>query len=494
MKLTVQHAAPEAFETVLPKVLEQALDYLGGLRSRPVTGPNVRALRDAVGGALPLSPSSVQEVLDTLVQGSEHGVFPMGSPRYFGYVVGGGLPVAVAADWLTTVWDQCGVIHDMSPLTASLEEICGEWLLDLFGLPSTASFAFTPGCTYSNLLCLTAARYDVLIKHGWDVRVRGLQGAPEIRVLVNEQIHKSVLRSLNILGLGGNIRTVRSDAQGRMLLDALDHELEAADGAPLIVCGQVGEINTGAVEFLQPLCERVHRAGGWVHLDAAFGLWAAATDLRHTLFQGLETADSWATDAHKWLNVPYDSGIAFVANAQAHRGALELSPEYLEHDEDGRRHPFHWGLGMSARSRVIPTWAVLRQLGREGVAEMINRHCSQARRFARRLTTDPHVRIVNDVVLNQVAVRFEPPGFDADTHTRHVAELFQRSGYGWASTSSFNGQTILRLSIINWATTNEDIDVAARSLIACHRAHLATRLPDSPCEESDPNAHLASAS
>lgn len=459
------------YREMLPKVLDEALDYLEGLDLRPVRMPDgVAALHELVGGSVPLASTPADRVLDELLRAAALGVSPTTSPRYFGYVLGGTLPVALAADWLTSVWDQCGILFDISPLTGVLEDTCGRWLVDMFELPPGASYAFTPGCTYSNILSLTAARYAVLKNHGWDARQRGLQGAPSITVLTNERIHASILRALNVLGLAGNVVPVSTDEQGRILLDSLDVELGKVAGKPLIVCGQVGEINTGATEFLGPLCDRVHAAGGWVHLDAAFGLWAAATAQRHTFLAGLEKADSWATDAHKWLNVPYDSGIAFIADKEAHRGALAMSPDYLKHEKPHDRQTLDWGLAVSARSRVIPIWAALKHLGKDGVAKMVDRHCAQARRFAQHLTNIPGAQVLNDVTLNQVAVRFTHPTRDSDTHTQDVADAFQNEGIGWAQTSRMNDQKILRLSIINWATTEQDIDRAAQSLIACHTA------------------------
>lgn len=463
-------AGVDGYRELLPRVLDEALGFLDELPERPVRVPDTGALlHEIFGGSLPLTSTPGEKVLEGLMRGGQLGVCPSGSPRYFGYVVGGALPITVAADWLTSVWDQCGVIYNMSPLTGTLEEICSRWLVDLFELPLGTSVAFTPGCTYANILSLTAARYAVLERHGWNVREQGLQGAPSITVLANEHIHASVLRALNVLGLAGNVLRVSTDSQGRMLMDALSAELDKAAGAPLIVCGQVGEINTGAIEFLEPLCERVHEAGGWVHLDAAFGLWAAATDRRYTLLAGLEKADSWSTDAHKWLNVPYDSGIAFIADKDAHRAALAMCPDYLQHDQPNERQTMDWGLAMSARSRVIPIWAALKQLGKDGVAQMVDRHCAQARRFARLLAEEPGVQVVNDVNLNQIAVRFHHPAHDTDTHTQNVTVGFQNEGVAWAQTSRYNGNTVLRLSVINWATTDDDIDKAAESLLSHHR-------------------------
>jgi glutamate/tyrosine decarboxylase-like PLP-dependent enzyme len=454
----------------LPWALEKALGYLAALPDRPLLVPDCdNELRQLMGGPLPASPSAPQEVLELLLEGADLGVCPSGSGRYFGYVTGGVLPVALAADWLTSVWDQACSVYELSPLTSVLEDVCRKWLVDLFGLSDGTSVSFTPACTYANLLGLAAARYRVLSNCGWNVTTQGMHGAPPVTVLVNETIHASVLRSLQILGLGGSIRELTTDGQGRITPQALAAGLEAAAGFPMIVCGHVGEVNTGAVDDLLQLGRCVHRAGGWLHLDAAFGLWAAATSRRHTLLQGLDLADSWATDAHKWLNVPYDCGIALIADSDAHRAALATAPDYLNHGNSQQRHPMQWELGFARRSRVIPVWAALRQLGQDGVAELVDRHCALARRLAAHLAAEPGVRIANEVVLNQVAVWFEHFR-DGDTHTRQVAEAFQQQGVAWASASRWNGRPILRLSIVNWVTTDQDIDQAAKSLITCHRA------------------------
>lgn len=468
--LKSRNSGVDEYRELLPRVLNEALGYVEDLPDRCVRMPDTGAvLHEIMGGPLPLTSEPAEKVLETLLRGGQLGVSPTTSPRYFGYVMGGTLPVALAADWMTSTWDQCGGLFDMSPLTGVLEDICGKWLVDMFELPPVTSVAFTPACTYSNILSLTAARYAVLEKYGWDVREQGLQGAPTVTVLVNDEIHSSILRALNVLGLGGNVRRISTDNQRRMRMDVLDAELQRAAGSPLIVCGQVGELHSGDVEYLEPLCERVHAAGGWVHVDAAFGLWAAATDRRHTLLAGLEQVDSLATDAHKWLNVPYESGIAFIADKNAHREALSMSPDYLQHDQPQKRHTIDWGLGISTRSRVIPIWAALRQLGKDGVAGMVDRHCAQARRFAALLTDEPGVTVLNEVSLNQLAVRFHHPALDADTHTQNVADAFQDAGVGWAQTSRFNGQIVLRLSMTNWATTDDDIDRSAQSLITQHR-------------------------
>lgn len=464
------------YESLLQHAKDHALTYLKGVSQRPVKSlANDEELRDALGGPLPEGPSDPTEVLDALVAGVDRGLVPTGHGRYFGYVVGGTLPIAMAADWLTSTWDQNCIVHDISPATSVVEEICSSWLVELFGLPMNTSVAFVPACTHAELLCLAAARHKVLADRGWNVAEQGLQGGPEVVVLVNDSTHTAVIRSLQILGLGGGIRPLATDAQSRILPDALDAALRDAAGTPLIVCGQVGEINTGGVDYLDALCDKVHAVGGWVHLDAAFGMWAAASpSLRHTLVAGIEDADSWATDAHKWLNTPYDGGIAMIAHPDIHRAAIPLSAQYLNL-QDKQRHPVEWGIEVSRRSRAFPIWATLRCLGRAGIAEIVDRCCTHARRLAHLISVDDSIHVVNEVMLNQVLVCLEHPEGDHDSHTRQVATLFQDKGAGWATVSRWRDRVVLRLSLTNWATTTNDIDVAARSLIECHRSLLGQR-------------------
>ena len=462
------------YAALLGQAQTYALEYLNGLATRPVRPlADDTELHTLLGGPLPPGPGDPAVALESLNAGVTRGLAPSGNGRYYGYVVGGTLPVAMAADWLTSVWDQNCIVHDGSPATAVVEEVCAGWLLDLLDLPRTASVAFVPAATHGELLCLTAARDKVLADRGWDVADRGLWGAPPIRVLVNADTHSSVLRCLRVLGLGGSIEYLATDTEARITPDALCGALDSHDGGPLIVCGQIGEINTGGVDDLADLCDRTHAAGGWVHLDAAIGMWAATSSrLRHSILAGVERADSWAADAHKWLNTPYDCGVAIVADADAHRSALPLSADYLNVD-DGRRHPAQLGLEISRRSRVFPLWATLRTLGRTGVAELVERCCANAQLFAELLTADPLVEVVNRVSLNQVLVRFHTvAGDNADAHTAQVAALFRERGQSWASSSQWRGATVLRLCLINWATDEDDVKTAAASLADCHHSLL----------------------
>lgn len=467
--MTPTAPSSDRYVDLLELAAAEAFRYLRGLPERPVSICSTDAgLRQWLGGPLPQRPTDGKLVLDDLVAGVGKGLMPSGSGRYFGYVVGGTLPVAMAADWLTSAWDQNCIVHDGSPATAVVEEICGEWLVDLCRLRPGTSVAFTPACTHADLLGLTVARHAVLARAGWDVAEHGLAGAPPVTVLINESIHAAVVRPLQLLGLGGSIRALPVDSEARIREDALDEAIAAAAGGPLIVCGHIGEINTGGADRLRLLAEKTHAAGGWLHLDAAFGMWAAASPrLRHTLADGIELADSIGTDAHKALNVPYDCGIAFIADKRAHQAAFPLSADYL-HLDPHQRHPVQWGIEVSRRARVFPLWAALRTLGRDGVAELVDRLCDHARTFADLLAAEPGIEIVNDVVFNQVLAVFHHPHEHTDTHTRNVAAAFQQQGEAWAAISRWQGRTVLRISVSNWATTEEDVQRAAAALKTTH--------------------------
>jgi glutamate/tyrosine decarboxylase-like PLP-dependent enzyme len=397
----------------------------------------------------------------------------MAGPRYFGFVIGGSLPAALAADWLTSAWDQNAGIYAAGPSASVVEEVVGAWLIDLFGLPADASFGLTTGCQMAHVTCLAAARHRVLARRGWDVEAAGLAGAPAIDVLVGDEAHATIGTALQYLGLGRDRATpVATDEQGRIRLDALEAALPAGD-APLVVCLQAGNVNTGAFDPIGPAVElvRARRPDAWIHVDGAFGLWAAAAPgLRH-LVAGLGTAESWATDGHKWLNVPYDSGFAFVRDTEAHAAAL--SPQtgaYIVYG-DGERDAFRWVPEYSRRARGFAAWAALRSLGRDGVAHLVAGHRILAARFAaglRSAADEAGLEILNDVVLNQVLVRFEArDGLTADERTREVIRRVQDDGTCWLAGTTWRGMAAMRVSISNWSTTAVDVD---RSVAAIVRA------------------------
>ncbi|MBS2533949.1 aspartate aminotransferase family protein [Catenulispora sp. NF23] len=461
------------YDSVLRRAYEHAVEYLRQqyAEDRLPVGPvgTDAQLRALLGGRLAAGGTPARDVVDELVRATAPGLVRSGRGRYFGYVTGGTLPAAMAADWLTSTWDQNTIVHDGSPATAVTEEVCEAWLVDLLGLDEHTSVAFTPSTTYAELLALTVARHSLLARHGWDVTARGLSGAPEINILINESVHPAVTRSLQVLGLSGQITALPSDDSGRMDVADVRAAVAARPGVPVLLCGHIGEINTGGVDRLRPLCDQIHAAGGWVHLDAAFGLWAAASPrLRAGLLDGVELADSIATDTHKWLNTPYDCGVAFIRDPDAHRQAFPLEASYLQLNPD-ERHPSALNIDISRRSRVFPLWAALRQLGRQGVADLVENTCARSRQLAEAMASEPGVTVLNQVHLNQVLLRFEHPGGDHDAHTERVAKRFQQDGSGWAATTSWKGTVALRFSMANWTTTADDIAETVRSLRSCHR-------------------------
>lgn len=374
--------------------------------------------------------------------------------RYFGFVTGGSLPSAMAASLLAGVWDQNGAYRVMSPVAAALEEVSAGWLCDLFGLPAGAGAGFTTGATMANLTALAAARHAVLRSAGWDVEQDGLFGAPAIRVVVGGEVHASVLKALSLLGLGrARVERVAVDSQGRMRADAMP-----ALSPTTIVCIQAGNVNTGAFDPAGEVCAMAHDAGAWVHVDGAFGLWAAASPRLAPLVAGFADADSWAVDAHKWLNVPYDSGIAIVRNAEDLRAAMTVGAAYLIAGTD--REPCHHTPDMSRRARGVEIWAALRSLGRSGVADLVDRCCRFAIRFAEGIQA-AGFEVLNDVVLNQALVSFG----DDDT-TRRVIERLQADGTCWFGGTVWQGRAAMRVSVSSWATTDDDVE---RSLAAVLR-------------------------
>jgi glutamate/tyrosine decarboxylase-like PLP-dependent enzyme len=427
-------------------------------------------LRASLGGALPNDPIDPAEVVESLAGAAEPGTVATTGPRYFGFVTGGALPATVATEWLTAVWDQPATLYVMSPAAAVVEEVAAGWLLDLLGLPATASVAFVTGCHMANVTALAAARHELLRRAGWDVEADGLQGAPRVRVIVGAEVHVSVLAALRMVGLGAR-QVVRADAddQGRMRPQALDVALCGGEG-PAIVCAQAGNVNTGAFDPLDAIADVAARHRAWLHVDGAFGLWGSASGgLKHHL-RGVERADSWATDAHKWLNVPYDSGLVFVAHPAAHRAAMSMSAAYLVRSPEEPREPMDWTPESSRRARGFAVYAALRSLGRRGVSEMIDRCCALARRFADRLRAEPQIRILNEVVLNQVLVRVVLPSGDADAATRDALRRVQEERVCWLGGTRWHDMDAMRISVSNWSTTEADVDRSADSIIRAVRA------------------------
>jgi len=460
---------------LLRHTADLAIEFLDGLPERRV-GPtaSIEELRTALGGPLPERGEEPREVVERLARSADPGLVGMAGPRYFGFVIGGHVPAALAADWLTSTWDQNATLYVTSPANSVAEEVAAGWLLEILDLPRTASVGFTTGCAMASFTALAAARHAVLRRAGWDVEADGLFGAPEIDVVVGEEVHVTILAALQYLGFGRErVKRAATDAQGRMDAASLRQVLAGCRG-PLIVCAQAGNVNTGAFDPLEEIVEAVRERGGWLHVDGAFGLWAAASPALSHLVRGAAGADSWATDGHKWLNVPYDSGIVIVGDPESHRAAMTIAAAYLVQTEGRERDPFDYVPEFSRRARGFTVWAALRSLGRQGMAELVERCCNLARRFAARLGAEPGIEILNEIVLNQVLVRFHPPaGGDADALTREVIARVQADGTCWLGGTTWHGVAAMRISVSNWSTTEGDVDVSAEAILRAYRQAIA---------------------
>ncbi len=439
---------------LLRRTAEIAAGFVESLDERPVwPAATVDELRSTLGGVLPEGPSDPLEVIEELAEAAEPGVVGIPSGRYFGFVIGGAVPAALAADWLTSTWDQNAGLVAAGPAAAVVEEVAGGWLKQLLGIPEVASFAFVTGCQMAHVTCLAAARHAVLERVGWDVERDGLAGSPPIRVVAGTKRHVTLDRALRLLGLGSSsIVPIEADSQARMRVEPLAEALRTIEG-PVVVCAKAGEVNTGAVDAIDEIADLSARAGAWLHVDGAFGLWAAASPALRHLVAGVERADSWATDAHKWLNVPYDCGLAFVAHPDAHRASMRVTAEYLVAEPHAARDEMDWTPEFSRRARGFAVYAALRSLGRSGVADLVDRCCARARRFADALVELPGCEMLNEVVLNQVLFRFAD-----DATTRAALADVQASGEAWMSGTTWDGRPAIRLSVSNWRTTEDDVD------------------------------------
>jgi glutamate/tyrosine decarboxylase-like PLP-dependent enzyme len=440
-------------EVALRRAAELGLDYLRGVPERHV-GPRLgaRGLASALGGPLPESGRDAVTVVEELAEAVEPGLVASVGPRYFGFVVGGALPAAAAADWLTTAWGQNAALHALSPAAAAAEDVAGRWMLELLGLPADASFGLPTGAGLGNAVGLAAGRHAVLARAGWDVEADGLYGAPEVTVLIGEDAHATVLTALQYLGLGrARVTRIPADDQGRMRGDDARATIAATDG-PLLVCAQAGNVNSGAFDPIAELADAVRaHPNGWLHVDGAFGLWAAVSPRLRHLVLGIERADSWSTDAHKWLNVGYDCGFVAVRDAEAHRAAMSATAAYLMRSDE--RESWEWVLDSSRRARGFMLYAALRSLGRAGVEALVERCCALASRIADALRGTDGVEVLNDVVLNQVLVRFGD-----DERTRSVISRVQDEGTAWMGGTVWRGSTAMRISVSNWSTTEADAD------------------------------------
>lgn len=440
---------------LLHKTMELAVDYLESLKTRNVS-PNVDAIRKLKEFDIPLpdkptNPETVVQILDEL---GSPATMAMAGPRFFGFVIGGSLPAALASNWLSSVWDQNSALNNVTPATAAIEQVALKWLLDILHLPPESAGAFVTGTTVANFTALVAARHKVLAQFGWNVEADGLFGAPVINVYVGEEAHSTLFKSLSMSGLGGNrVTKMPVDNQGRIRLDSIP-----PINAPAIICLQAGNVNTGAIDPIGKICEIAHERGAWVHIDGAFGLWASASPSKRYLVEGIEKADSWATDAHKWLNVPYDSGVAFVQDAESLRAAMSVTAEYLP-TETNYRNPSDFTPELSRRARGVDIWAALLSLGREGISELVDRNCKHAIRFAEALSSEGY-KILNDVYLNQVLVSFGTPEI-----TNRIISEIQSDGTCWCGTTIWQGNTAMRISVSSWATTKEDVEKSIECMI-----------------------------
>ena len=444
---------------LLENAAQRAISYLEGLEVRGVAPtPEAVSKLSVLDAPLPAEPDRPETVLKLLDDICSPATTAMAGPRFFVFFIGGSLPITLAANWMAGAWDQNSVLYNVTSATALVELVALRWLLDLFQLPAECGGAFVTGATVANFSALAAARHAVLKRAGWNVEADGLFGAPPITVIVGAEVHPSVTKSLGLLGLGRNrLIKVPVDPQGRMRAEALP-----SISGPTIVIAQAGNVNTGAFDPFSEICERAHRAGAWVHVDGAFGLWAATAPSTMNLTKGMVDADSWATDFHKWLNVPYDSGLALVREADALRAAMAITAEYLP-TASPFRNPSDFTPELSRRARGVEVWAALRALGRKGVSEMIERNCRQARRFAEGLQAAGY-KVLNDVVLNQVLVSFG----DADTTNRIIADI-QSDGTCWCGGTVWQGQTAMRISVSSWATTDADVETSLKAMLRIAR-------------------------
>jgi glutamate/tyrosine decarboxylase-like PLP-dependent enzyme len=449
-------------ENLLARAHQHALDYLRMIPDRSVAPQMTREELLAL-LSMPLTENGDDPsgVLDALAAAAERGTMATTSPRFFGFVIGGSLPVTVAADWLTTVWDQNSGIYVAAPLSSVVEDVAHGWLLELFDLPRESSIGFVTGCQMANYTALAAARHAVLRRAGWNVEEGGLYDAPRVNLIVSAEAHVTIHTAMRYLGFGiRTLREVPTDGQGRMRADAL-RELVAPLEGPMIICAQAGNVNTGAIDPLRDIAAIAREKNAWVHVDSAFGLWGRASRERRDLLDGIDLCDSWATDAHKWLNVPFDNGIVIVRDSASHRASMTVSAAYLEQTSGVERDAVDWNPEFSRRGRGITVYAALRTLGRRGVEDLVDRLCARARQFAQILSRDERVEILNEVVLNQVLVRFK----GNDDATRETIARVQRDGTLWLAGTTWHGMAAMRISVSNWATSEDDVERSAAAIL-----------------------------
>ena len=449
---------PPIFREPLRTAYQHSLAYLDRLDSLPVAPTaSLDELRGLLRKALTNEGLPPEQVIDELVRDVEGGIVTSACGRFFGWVVGGALPAALAADWLTATWDQNAGLYAAGPAAAIVEEVAGAWLKDIFGLPAQASFALVTGCQMAHVTGLAAARHGLLARHDWDVEQRGLFGAPPIRILSSSERHGTAERAIRLLGIGlQQVTYLPIDSLGRLRADALRQALESNGDGPVIVLLQAGDVNIGAFDDFQTLIPIAHRHGAWVHVDGAFGLWATASPRYRHLTAGIDTADSWATDGHKWLNVPYDCGYAFITDTEAHRASVSYRAPYLTHDSQARDQ-MDWTPEWSRRARGFPTYAALRQLGRNGVTELVDRCCRHAHELATRIGALPGAELLSEPIINQGLVAF-------GGRTDEVIAAILATGEAFFGVTTWRGRRAMRISVSNWQTSEADVDRAVNAV------------------------------
>jgi glutamate/tyrosine decarboxylase-like PLP-dependent enzyme len=464
--VTFEPANPsEPMTHVLDRAAAHAAKFLEAVQNRPIaTSASTQELRSRLAKPLPEDGMAAETVIDELVRDVEGGILGSVNARFFGWVIGGTLPVAIAADWLTSVWDQNAASNLTSPAEAVVEEVSGTWVKELLDIPRTASFAFVTGCQMAHTTALAAARHKLLADRGWDVEEKGLAGAPPLRILTTQNRHESILRSARLLGIGTEaIDYVGADNSGRIEIGKLEAALRAAGRDPVIVWLQAGDLNTGVFDPFARACPLAHAAKAWVHIDGAFGLWAATSDRHRHWLDGAEQADSWATDGHKWLNLPFESGLVFVAHAWAHRAAFAQDTSYSV-PRGELRNQKDWNPEWSRRARGFPAYAAIRALGRAGVAEIVERCCALAKRLVQGIGELPGAEVVAAPIINQGLVRFLADDGNHDRATDEMIRRIQERGVAWFGGATWRGMRVMRVSVCNHLTQERDIDRALASV------------------------------
>ena len=458
------------FRPLLEQTVKHALTHLENLNNTSVAATStLQQLRERLSKKLCDDGMGATKVIDELVADTSGGLIGSTGGRFFGWAIGGSVPASLAADWLTSVWDQNACLYAAGPAVSVIEEVCGMWLKDLLGLPATAGFALVTGSQMAHSTCLAAARHSLLAKRNWDVERKGLNGSPQIRILTSREKHGSVERAVRMLGLGSDsIIELPADENGKLKIDSLASELKSQPDAATIVVLHAGDLNIGAYDSFSEIIPVAHKYNTWVHVDGAFGLWAAASPQYKHFLKDYDLADSWATDGHKWLNVPFDCGYAFIADSKAHRDSISISASYLIHNEDARDE-LNWTVEWSRRGRGVATYAAIRQLGRKGIADLIDRTCKHAYDLVTRIGKLERVEILWMPKINQGLVRFKNPSpnsteTDHYSYTEKIMEEVRKSGEAFFTGTTWHGKRCMRVSVMNWQTNDEDINRAVAAV------------------------------